>query len=388
MNDRLLIRIKADGALSWLDGRRDTRGDGTPPAAVLASASQVLVLVPGEDVLLIHAGLPPSSPARLAQVLPYALEDQVLDDVESLHFVAGPRREDGQHAVAVVARERMQAWQDVLGAAGIAADRIVPDFLAVPLDGGKACALLDDEYCLVRLAPDNGFACAVEQLPNWLGAGFDLDLIPVSASTKPQVPAGYDWQVLRPMAALDVLSAGAELDSGLNLLSGAFAPHHRHASQRRLWRVAAILAGAAIVVGLAGQLTSVLRLQAANSEVETAIEQRYSDLFPDSPPVPDPVARVRSELARLGGVSQGQGLLGVLSQAAPILASHDFRLDVLGMEYRNNTLELSVHSTSLSNLDQLRERLATMPGMQVELTAATPGADGVQGRISMTGKGT
>ncbi len=388
MNDRLLIRIKADGALSWLDGRGCTRGDGTPPPAVLSSATQILVLVPGDDVLLIHAGLPPSSPARLAQVLPYALEDQVLDDVESLHFVAGPRREDGQHAVAVVARERMQVWQDVLGAAGIAADRIVPDFLAVPLDGRKACALLDGEHCLVRLAADKGFACVLEQLPNWLETGLDLDLIPVEASGKRLVPSGFDWQVLRPMAALDALYAGAELDSGLNLLSGAFAPQHRRAPQRRLWRVAAILAGVAIVVGLAGQLTSVLRLQAANSEVEKAIEQHYADLFPDSPPVPDPVARVRSELARLGGVSQDQGLLGVLSQAAPILASHDFRLDVLGMEYRNNTLELSVHSTSLSNLDQLRERLATMPGMQVELTAATPGADGVQGRISMTGKGT
>lgn len=388
MNDRLLIRIKADGALSWWDARRGTRGEGTPPAAVLASGGQVLVLVPGEDVLLIHASLPPGSPARLAQVLPYALEDQVLDDVESLHFVAGPQREDGQHAVAVVARERMQAWQDVLGAAGIAADRMVPDFLAVPLDGGKACALLDGEHCLVRLAADKGFACATEQLPNWLGTGLDLDLIPVTASAEPQVPAGYDWQVLRSMSALDALSAGTELDSGLNLLSGAFAPHHRRAPQRRLWRLAAIFAGAAIVVGLVGQVTSVLRLQAANSEAETAIEQRYADLFPDSPPVPDPVARVRSELTRLGGISQGQGLLGVLSQAAPILASHDFRLDVLGMEYRNNTLELSVHSTSLSSLDQLRERLATLPGLQVELTAATPGADGLDGRISMTGKGT
>lgn len=387
MNDRLLIRINADGALSWRDAGKGTHGEGAPPAAVLAVAGQVLVLVPGEDVLLIQATLPPGSPARLAQVLPYALEDQVLDDVETLHFVAGPRREDGQHAVAVVARERMQVWHDALGAAGIAADRMVPDFLAVPLDGDRACAVAEGESCLVRIAADEGFACAVEQLPNWLSAELGLDLIPAAADAKPLVPAGYDWRMQRPMAAMDALSAGAEISSGLNLLSGPFAPHHRHASQRRLWRVAAILAGVAIVVGLAGQLTSVLRLQAANSEVETAIEQRYADLFPDSPPVPDPVARVRSELTRLGGAGQGPGLLGVLSQAAPILASHDFRLDLLGMEYRNNTLELSVHSTSLSNLDSLRERLATLPGLQVELTAATPGADGVEGRISMTEKG-
>lgn len=387
MNDRLLIRIKSDGALSWWDVLRGTGGEGTPPVAVLASATQVLVLVPGEDVLLIHASLPPGSPARLAQVLPYALEDQVLDDVESLHFVAGPRREDGQHAVAVVARERMQAWQAALVAAGVAADRMLPDFLAVPLDGDRACALVEGETCLVRLAAGNGFACAVGQLSNWLGAELGLDVIPVAADAEPQVPAGHDWRLRRPMEALDALSAGAEISSGLNLLSGTFAPHHRHASQRRLWRLAAILAGVAIVVGLAGQLTSVLRLQAANSAAETAIEQRYADLFPDSPPVPDPVARVRSELTRLGGVGQAQGLLGVLSQAAPILASHDFRLDVLGIEYRNKTLELSVHSTSLSNLDQLRERLATLPGLQVELTAATPGADGVEGRLSMTEKG-
>ncbi|MGB8716488.1 MAG: type II secretion system protein GspL [Rhodanobacteraceae bacterium] len=387
MNERLLIRIDADGALSWWQADRGTHGKGAPPASALQSAGQVVVLVPGADVLLLHATLPPGSAARLAQVLPYALEDQVLDDVETLHFVAGPRREDGQQAVAVVARERMQAWRELLVSAGVAADLMLPDTLAVPLDGDGVSALLEDGRCLVRRSADLGFACAVEELPQWLAEDEVLNLLPASGSSAPEVPAARHWRVRQASEVRDALVRGLAIDSGLNLLMGDFAARHRRAPQRRLWRMAALLAGAAILIGLVGQVTSVLRLRSANAQAETLVQQRYASLFPESPPVPDPVARVRSELTRMGGSSQDQALLGLLSQAAPILASHDFRLDVLGLEYRNKTLELSVRAPSLGNLDQLRERLATLPGVQVELTAATPGSDGVEGRLSMTGAG-
>ncbi len=346
-----------------------------------------MVLVPGADVLLLHATLPPGSAARLAQVLPYALEDRVLDDVETLHFVAGPRREDGQHAVAVVARERMQAWREKLLSAGVAADLMLPDTLAIPLEGDGVSALLEDGQCLVRRSAALGFACAVEELPQWLAEDEALQLFPVGGSSVPDMPAARHWRLHQPSTASDVLVRGLATDSGLNLLAGDFAARHRRAPQRRLWRMAALLLGVAILIGLVGQMTSVLRLRSANAQAETLVQQRYASLFPDSPPVPDPVARVRSELARLGGSSQDQALLALLSQAAPILASHDFRLDVLGLEYRNKTLELSVRAPSLGNLDRLRERLATLPGVQVELTAATPGSDGVEGRLSMSGAG-
>lgn len=386
MNSSLLIRMASDGALTWraADG---TRGTGTPPSARMTAASPVTVLVPGEDVLLTRVELPPVSPGRLAQVLPYALEDQLLDEVESLHFAAGPRGEDGRHAVAVVARARMQAWRQALDRAGIAADVMLPDALAVPLDEGSPAAMIEGERCLLRDAPALAAVVDTAQLAAWLGEPASLQVWTVAGESNVLPQGGERWQVAPPRDALEILARGLETDSGLNLLGGDYAARHRRAPRRRLWRRAAMLAVAAILIGLLTQVAAVVRLHAANSEAEAALDRRYASLFPDSPPVPDPVARVRSELARLGGGSDAPGLLGMLSAAAPILASHDFRLAVQGMDYRNDTLELSVRARSLANLDQLRERLATLPGIRVELTAATPDADGVEGRLSLSSGG-
>ena len=369
MSKRLLIRIHPDGRLSWLNPDRAGVGAALPGAADLRGADQVVVLAPAEAVTLTRVSLPPVNPARRAQVLPFALEDQVLDDVESLHFVAADRADgDGRHAVAIVARQSMQAWLALLAEQDIAPDVLVPDCLAVPLQDRAPMVLIEGGRAMLRLTADQGFACAAGQVRQWLPNGVEPDTLSGDSPAK-------------------ALARGLELESGINLLDGDFAPRHRHAPQRRLWRVAAILAGLAMVIGLLAQLTSVLRLKHANAQAETQIQQRYQALFPDSPPVPDPVARVRSELQRLGGGSGDAGLLQVLAQAAPILASHDFRLHMLGLEYRNHTLELSVRAPDLANLDRLRERLATLPGTRVELTAATPGSDGVQGRLSIAEPG-
>ncbi len=365
MSERLLIRIHPDHTLSWLNPGRPGAGAALPESAQLREAGQVIVLVPSEAVTLTRVALPPVNPARRAQVLPFALEDQVLDDVGSLHFVASDNADDdGRHAVAIVARTMMQSWLARLAERGIAPDSLLPDCLAVPLHDGAPAVVVDGDRALVRLAADQGLVCAGDQLREWL-------------------PADIDPLVLRGDPVDAVLARGLAGEPDLNLLQGDFAPRHRHAPQRRLWRLAALLAGLAILIGLTGQTTAVLRLKHANSQAEAQIRQRYQALFPDSPPVPDPVARVRSELQRLGGSSADAGLLSVLARAAPILASHDFRLHMLGLEYRNHTLELSVRAPDLANLDRLRERLATLPGTRVELTAATPGSDGVQGRLSI-----
>ena len=381
MSSRLLIRINPDDSLSWLLPSDGTRGNGAPPKDLLAAADEVAVLVPGESVLLIRAELPPGNRSKLSRVLPFALEDRLLDDVETLHFALGDRHADGWWGVAVVARERLDAWLQGLAGAGITADVLIPDTLAVPHTGEGTTVLLEPSRCVVREGRETGFVCAPEQLQAWLPTSGDFDLWPTESSVSGFMPAHGQGQLHPPAVALDVFARGVGETPSPNLLQGDFAPRHRRAPQRRLWRIAAMFAAAAVLVGLAGQAIDVLRLRVASQEADAAIARSYADMFPDSPPVPDPVARVRSELQRLGGGTDDHGMLSLLSRMAPILASHDFRLHMLGLEYRNASLELSVQAPDLGNLDQLRERLATLPGISVELTAATPGEKGVEGRL-------
>jgi general secretion pathway protein L len=397
MNPRLLIRIAPDGQFAWLAPATATRGGGAPPADLAAAANEIVVVVPGEDVLLTRAELPKSSAARLAQVLPYALEDQVLGTVEEQHFALGPAGDDGRHAVAVVTRDRLDAWLRQLREAGVEADVLLPETLAVPLRGVQPAVLLDGSRCTVRTDSARGFVCPIGQLAAWLPPGLadaHFDGYAAAGATTAALPASLhvDWvpgsdRGNPGSTLLDVFAHGIGETPALNLLQGAHAPRHRRAPQRRLWKIAAVLAGTALLLGLLGKVVDVLRLRSASHEADAAIAAIYAQSFPGSPQVPDPVARMQSELQRLGGDSHAGGLLPLLSHVAPILASQDFRLRMQGLEYRNDTLELSLHARSLDSLDQLRERLATLPGVSVDLTAVTPGNDGVDGRLRIRGGG-
>jgi general secretion pathway protein L len=98
----------------------------------LPSAAEVVVWTPAAETLLLRARLPTRSAAKIAQALPFALEDQLIDAPEKLHF-AFTQEADGALAVAVTRRERMEGWLAALAAAGLAPARLAPATLSLPL---------------------------------------------------------------------------------------------------------------------------------------------------------------------------------------------------------------------------------------------------------------
>jgi general secretion pathway protein L len=88
-------------------------GHGSLEEAALAATGKVVrVLVPGTDVLLAAPVFPARSAAKLLQLVPFALEDQLASDVELLHFALGRQRPDQSLPVAVVDHQRLRACLD------------------------------------------------------------------------------------------------------------------------------------------------------------------------------------------------------------------------------------------------------------------------------------
>ena len=84
------------------------------------------MLVPGEDVLLAETSVAARSREQLARAVPFALEDQLAEPVETVHFavLADSPREPG---VAVVRRDRMASLARRSRAAGIRPDVSRPE---------------------------------------------------------------------------------------------------------------------------------------------------------------------------------------------------------------------------------------------------------------------
>ena len=99
MAETLVIRLRAapEAPASWLivdaNGARSgpARSGTVADALPLAAGRRVLLLVPGSEVALAEPELPLRGGARVAQAVPFALEEHLASDVDALHFAIGSR---------------------------------------------------------------------------------------------------------------------------------------------------------------------------------------------------------------------------------------------------------------------------------------------------------
>lgn len=382
MSDRLLIRLAVDGGLVWLrqsaDGRASARAQvGAPPAAILASSDEVIVLVPAEDVLLLETRVAARNAAQRLQAVPFAIEDQLLGSVEDQHFAISAGSDD-QIGVAVVARARMQAWMGTLMAAGIRPDIVTPETLALPLVENAASVLLDERRALVRLAAWSVFTCPRADLDLWLERTRD-GAVPLRLEMVGNSSEAADEPLHRFASHLGT--------SPLNLLSGEFAAGHRQARGTRWWRRAAVLAAMVLAVMCGYRVLEVAQLSRSAERIDAAMADSVLRTFPDlgaAERTRAPSSVMRDRLERLRGGSEATGLLRLLGQIAPSLGTTT-RTQTRGMEYRNGILEIGLRTPDVATLDSMREQFAAIPGLNAEVTAANPVDGGVDGRIRISG---
>mgnify|MGYP003440346170 CR=1 FL=1 len=100
MTETLVIRLRAseDAPASWLivdaNGARSGNLQSGPIADALALSQgrRTVVVLPASDVTLARPDLPPvRGAARIAQAVPFALEEHLASDLENLHFAVGHR---------------------------------------------------------------------------------------------------------------------------------------------------------------------------------------------------------------------------------------------------------------------------------------------------------
>src|SRR5580700_11199625 len=138
MPQTLLLRLPPAGQeeTEWLT--LDETGAPTPTrqrgslslAAAVWRTGRVVVLAPSTQILLAEPELPPGSGTKLARAVPFALEEQLTEDVDQLSFAIGQRRSHGRIPVAVVSRSVLQGWIADLSAAGLDPQSIYADISA------------------------------------------------------------------------------------------------------------------------------------------------------------------------------------------------------------------------------------------------------------------
>lgn len=419
MAEFVVIRLgrMPDEQVEWIvvddDGtRRSPPGAGTlDEAGAVVRGRPVIVLVPATEALTTVVDLPIRGGSRLLAALPYALEEHVAADVETLHFAAGDRRESGVRPVAAIARATLDGWLTLLDGAGIQPWKVIPETYGLARIPGTMSVLVDGDLIVFNDGEDLEFVLEGATPSDALvAAGRITDR---RADDAPPEPSGHlivycnaddeerlshDWIALRhelhsvdinllPDGALPRLAVTVAAGRGVNLLQGRYGPKADYGSWLRPWRVAASLLLMLVVVGFAGKAADFWRLSQEEAVLQARFTQTYQQLRPvQSGEILDPVGAVNSIKRSLGGAVATPVFLASLNELSAAMARNE-NARIEAISYRAGVIDVRLNSPDVETVGSIQKAINESGAFAASIQSTDRVADRINSRIQIRESG-
>lgn len=346
-----------------------------------------LILFTSPEIVVLQVERPPGSLSKIRQALPFLLEEQLVEDVEDLHFTIINQSDHATLTVAVIKRDVLQDCINLFMNVKLIPETVLPVWLAIPEPSAQSWrALIADNYLWLRITKFSGFSIEAQQAIPMLTPLLSL-----------QPPASIEWiSADTPDASLLKMCEEKNIQSSIvpitapdtwityiaktfsehvnvNLLHSEFSIKQQIMAQKRLWKIAGQYAAGIFAFWVVGMILQygyfTLRVHILNSEIASI----YSEIFPGKEMVGDPRATTEHELTRLESGEAGTDFLSLLLKVGKILQNFP-RIHITEIVYTDNKLQLTVNADNFSRLRALNEEITNqgLP-LQQENAASTGG---------------
>lgn len=423
MSEFLVIRLGGtpQQPVQWIAVDSSGARRGAPTTGMLHEAAsdigerEVIVLVPGAEVLTTSIDIPVRGGARLKAALLYALEEFVADDVEKLHFAAGARRSGGRIPVSVVDHECMAQWLELLADADIQASSMIADGYGLARIPGTISMLLAEEQVFINdgadlelvmqgVSPGDALT-AIGALDDGSETDTDGDSEPATLPRHVLVycDAGdeeryqHDWITMRQeLDSVDVklladgvmprLAVTVATGSGIDLLQGRYATKSHYSGLVKQWKYAAMLLLAFGIIGIGAKATDYFLLVRQETELRQMFNSEYQQLLPGAPATDDPARVIESLKRRIGIVSSVPLFLQSMEQLSRAMQQNrEARIEAIS--YRAGVVDIRLSAPNVSILDSIQRAIAASGQFIAAIQSTDQDGESVSSRIQMQESG-
>lgn len=388
----------------WLTSREgallESGQDELAPLRVRFPAERLRLLAPANATNLYRVAIPVRRTSAVNAALPFALEDHLGQELEELHLVAGPRRNDGRFVAAVVEHRWMEGWVQLFQDAGWRADALIPQ---ASLHHDQA----PEQGLRIQPSPwpeqkDTVLVTSIDQEPVLIEQGMlgfwlkqrlgqlDEEQRVVELLDYQAIDLGLDDADCRTEQVTDKATLGAALKNcqqpgrTLNLLAGPYTSGMATPPWRKL-RPVLIAAGVLLALLLTQQVLQGLALNNERSRLQAEIDQLFDDTLPKSRRV-EPVTQFRQVLQGSGSQATQNGMGSLLYDVLASVGAED-QARIHQFRATPGEVELELKLPSFAELEKLRSKLAADAGLDETLQGADSDSDGVTARLRVQRKG-
>ncbi len=411
MSESLIIHLRDGAAPQWMVCNEDGNvivnaiSGELSQATAMAIGRRVAVILPASEALVADSDAPAKSTAKLAQVIPYALEERVADEIESLHFALGERdATTGRVPVVVIERARIDARLAELRAAGLHPNAVYSEASLLPAMPGQMIALLHGDTLTIRTAEAAPLVLPALSINDAFEMALATQVAPIAGLEAAPLGlllyAGHDeWQAheqtvdawrdrftgvkvqLLPDGPLSVLAPAAASDDAVNILQGELAAASPLQTGWRAWRMAAVLAGVLLCLHLGARVFELQRLKKTEAALNVGIEEAFRAAMPGQQNATNARRRVAQRLEEIRGGGGGGALLPALSALANARTAAP-TTTIEGINFREGVLDLRVIAPDAASLDAIGQQLRA-GSWQADIKDLTQSGDSYRGRLQI-----
>ncbi|MDF1796908.1 MAG: type II secretion system protein GspL [Coxiellaceae bacterium] len=336
----------------WLDDLIDLEA--------LPDIKQLFVLLPGQSISLLQATLPKMGAAELAEALPYAVEDDIAGDVDSMYIAKGEVAAETT-TVAAINREEFLQLYHALKKLGLNVTAILPDCLAMHHKPGHwSIAFVEDAVLWRR--------------DGQLGASFDIDQFELCW---PMIVQSYGSQMPE---AIDIIGdgekhghifdqgfssaitwhpSGSWLDAAellkqpaINLLQGKYRLHTRLSRIKRRWLQCASVAVVCLLLVFGMNLGGYFYMHHQNLALIAEIQSAMTQAQLESKDPADARDLITERLGHFRSLQAQNTLIEMLQLVGPILHK-DAHWQTESMDYSKARLTITLQEQGQASVQGL-----------------------------------
>lgn len=413
-----IIRQRGVGNFEWLsfDGDRAPLvvGDVERLAQATLHSQHNIVITPADAVSFKRISFEDSERKLLTQTLPYFLEDELIDDVENLHFSIGSPKSD-KVPVAIVRRDLLDCWLQPMQEEAIDIQQMVAELYFIPFRQNCWSLLIENDNCLVRFGRYEGFTTSIAAASLALQLLLDQtedfpDTVFVYGASECQErivamlpellrgkiawqPEDYWSMVERAFTGQEIIEEGSAEEgvvdtratgfASINFLQGAYVRNLPWKKWWKSWKIPAMLLAAAMVLSILSAYVRVSMLQQTNIELRREIEQTYRSVVPKGA-VMDAEKQLRRKVAGLKGQSEAS-FVELFARVAQVIAgTSELALQSLNYTGKQSEIRITVTAKNFEDVEKSRVKLEQL-GLKAELTGSSTEGDRTRARLKIKG---
>ena len=398
MSETLFFRFSGQ-EIEWVvlgqDGRRLEEGLSgvdlfNSRFPVTYSGSAVFV-VPGEKILMTTAYVPSKQKRKIAQAIPFVVEEQLAAEIEESFFAIGERNKKGEVKVSIIDEQLLASLLADLDELDLRPKRMISETslakskdYAVALIEEDRAHLMRPDGCGITLRKDNVAAAISVTEPSsslkLIGSGSSLEslAIPIAEVRANDVNVSEHEIEFMGFSQLCSYFDGSET----NMLQGKYKVEEPMPEISKEFRQVLIVLGVGVFLHLGlvfGQGWHLAREKDVNRDLAREL---YEDIFSGEKNVRDIRRRWNLKLGRKDNET-GNDFLGLFSRAAVGVETSGLMLQNINYNESRGDLIFQVFASSSESLVQYSEKLK-MEGLSVEIGAISQDADFVRGTVRIS----